>query len=224
MTRDEKICLPDTQLHGAANRWSAAALRALPLPSADQHRAFVEHVRDAHSWYKHLPLDGGGRFVVFLAPDAGLNYPTEHPSLPCGNTLEGYREAFGHLAYAWSVHGESFHCDARGGALLPPTLAQACGFVLYPYVSDEFYWCVHEEAVARLKAGAAHPDRAMVCAWHDAEQALERAECGAAEVSEQMRLTQEVDRLGGLLRIGQVVRIEQALHCLYRWHGEGDCR
>ncbi|NHZ35541.1 hypothetical protein [Massilia rubra] len=224
MTTENQACPPEPHLPHAADPWCAAALRALPLPSADQHCAFVEHVRNAHSWYKHLPLQEGGRFVVFLAPDAGLNYPTQHPLLPRGNTLEGYREAFGYLAYAWSVSGEPVQRDARGAVLLPPTFAHECRFVLYPYVSEDFYWSVHEAAVARLKAGAEHPDRARVCAWHDAEQALERAESGAAEVSAQMRLRQEVNRLAGALQIEQVMRIEQALHSLYRWHGREDGR
>ncbi|NHZ66640.1 hypothetical protein [Massilia genomosp. 1] len=74
MTTENATCPPEPHLPHAADPWCAQTLRALPLPSADQHCAFVEHVRDAHSWYKHLPLQEGGRFVVFLAPDAGLNY------------------------------------------------------------------------------------------------------------------------------------------------------
>lgn len=52
---------------------SDAEIRALPLPSDEQCRAFVAHLRDAHSWHKHLPLLNGGIFVVFMAPDAGVN-------------------------------------------------------------------------------------------------------------------------------------------------------
>jgi hypothetical protein len=67
--------------------FSEAEIRALPLPSREQHQAFVEHLRDVHSWYKHLPLLTGGKFVVFLAPDAGEGYPSQHPHLCYGNTL-----------------------------------------------------------------------------------------------------------------------------------------
>jgi hypothetical protein len=35
-------------------------LRSLPRPTEEQYRAFAEHVADAHSWYKHLPLLTGG--------------------------------------------------------------------------------------------------------------------------------------------------------------------
>jgi hypothetical protein len=83
--------------------FSEAEIRALPLPSREQHQAFVEHLRDVHSWYKHLPLLTGGKFVVFLAPDAGEGYPSQHPHLCYGNTIEGYRRAFGYLDYIWSV-------------------------------------------------------------------------------------------------------------------------
>src|SRR5262249_50726775 len=45
-------------------------LRLRPTP--EQYRAFGEYLCEAHSWYKHLPLEGGRRFVVFVAPDAGI--------------------------------------------------------------------------------------------------------------------------------------------------------
>src|SRR5436190_24183739 len=41
-------------------------------PTVEQYRAFAEYLTGAHSWYKHLPLKGGARFVVFVAPDAGM--------------------------------------------------------------------------------------------------------------------------------------------------------
>jgi len=33
--------------------------------------AFAEYVAGAHSWYKHLPLVGGGNFIFYLHPYAG---------------------------------------------------------------------------------------------------------------------------------------------------------
>jgi hypothetical protein len=45
-------------------------LRLRPTP--EQYRAFGDYLCKAHSWYKHLPLLGGRRFVVFIAPDAGI--------------------------------------------------------------------------------------------------------------------------------------------------------
>lgn len=221
---DERENSPALDVHAsrAANQWSAATLRALPLPSLEQHRAFVQHVRNAHSWYKHLPLLEGGQFAVFLAPDAGQEYPTRHPLLPLGNTQQGYRDAFGYLSYAWSVDGGPFYRDGGGRDWRAPAFEDDWRFVLYPYVSDEFYWSVHEDAVARLRAGAAHPDRERVLAWYEAEQALARAEGGDADVPSQMRLSHEAGLLAAPLRIGQVQRIEQALQRLYRWHAQGD--
>jgi hypothetical protein len=40
-------------------------------PTAGQYRSFGDYLCEAHSWYKHLPLLGGRRFVVCVAPGAG---------------------------------------------------------------------------------------------------------------------------------------------------------
>jgi hypothetical protein len=56
----------------------------IPHPTDDQYKAFVVHLTDVHSWYKHLPLMEGGEFIVFLDIDAGKNYPSLHPKLPLG--------------------------------------------------------------------------------------------------------------------------------------------
>jgi hypothetical protein len=53
-------------------------------------------------------------------------------------------------------------CDAHSWYKHLP-LMERCQFVLYPYVSRTFaeavIWSVHEEALADLRAGAAHPAR-----------------------------------------------------------------
>ena len=41
-------------------------------PTPEQYREFGDYLCEAHSWYKHLPLMTGRRFVVFVAPDAGI--------------------------------------------------------------------------------------------------------------------------------------------------------
>jgi hypothetical protein len=200
--------------------FSEAEIRALPLPSREQHQAFVEHLRDVHSWYKHLPLLTGGKFIVFLAPDAGEGYPSQHPHLRYGNTVEGYRRAFGYLDYMWSVEGSSFDRDVHGGVfepekvVLPSNLIEQCEFTLYPYVSNEQYWCVHEDAIDSLRAGTVHPARTQILEWKAAAEAMDRE----AEVSEQMRLEQEECIIYASLQIQEVARIEQYLNRLYQWH------
>src|SRR5690242_4219022 len=73
---------------------------SLAWPTSGQIDAFVEHVCDAHSWYKHLPLREGGEFAFFLARDAGEGYPPESPRLHhTWGTSEEYRRRFGFLDY-----------------------------------------------------------------------------------------------------------------------------
>lgn len=96
-------------------------------PTPDQDRAFGEYLGHAHSWYKHLPLPDGRRFVVFVAADAGIGrlvavrhgsrpetatgdslvtppegpeFTDEHPRLHYGwKTTKEYRTRFGYLDY-----------------------------------------------------------------------------------------------------------------------------
>jgi hypothetical protein len=161
-------------------------------PTPDQYRAFGEYLCDAHSWYKHLPLLEGRRFVVFIAADAGygrlvavmhgsspetatgfsLVTPPEgseftdaHPRLHYGwKTTKEYRERFGHLDYScWPTGDRAYGRDAGPAVRLPDELVERCQFVMYPYVSRTFaeavIWSVHAEALAELRAGAAHPAR-----------------------------------------------------------------
>lgn len=154
---------------------TAAMVRSLPVPADSQWNAFAAHLAAAHSWYKHLPLFGGGEFVVFLAPDAGQNYPLEHPKLPTENTREGYLRAFGHLDY---IYRESpsypFSRDALRTPRLDDELLAIGRFNLYPFVSDEFYWSVHEDDVARIRNGAVHPYAAAILDAYDAEQQMDQ--------------------------------------------------
>jgi hypothetical protein len=46
-------------------------VRSLPRPTARQTAVFASYVADAHSWYKHLPVDKTVPFHFFLDPNAG---------------------------------------------------------------------------------------------------------------------------------------------------------
>jgi hypothetical protein len=117
----------------------------LPRPTDDRYREFAKHVSEAHSWYKHLPLLTGGRFVVFLAPDSGIRglvarlegtgyqlmTPPEGPMFTEANprlhyswkTSEEYRRRFGYLDYANRKHdGGIFGRDVGGPINLPPEI------------------------------------------------------------------------------------------------------
>jgi hypothetical protein len=190
-------------------------IRALPLPSIEQHRAFVEHLGDVHSWYKHLPLLTGGEFVVFLAPDAGEGYPSQHPRLQYGNTIAGYRRAFGYLDYMWSIDRSAFDRDGGHSVILPPEVLKQCCFVLYPYVSREFYWCVHEDAIASLRAGTPHPERMRILEWNAIAAAID----SEAESTRQIYLEQAETHIWEALHDREIDRIDRHLEQLYRWHG-----
>jgi hypothetical protein len=168
-------------------------LRALPRPTDEQYREFAEHIGEAHSWYKHLPLLTGGRFVVFLAPDAGIGRlvarldgtgyqlvtPPDGPEFTQANprlhyswrTTAEYRRRFGYLDYARRKQEDSrFGRDVGGEMDLPPAIWERCTLTLFPYVSgsdpgrDSVRWA-HQEAVERLRAGEAHPRREAVLEW-----------------------------------------------------------
>jgi hypothetical protein len=135
-------------------------------PTTEQYDAFREHICNAHSWYKHLPLMHGRRFVVFVAPDAGIGrlvarphggpekatghslvappegpeFTEEHPRLHYSwQTTKEYRGRFGYLDYmSRSSPDEGYGRDAGQPVSLPKQVEERCGFVLYPYVSCQF--------------------------------------------------------------------------------------
>jgi hypothetical protein len=136
-------------------------------PTLDQYLTFGEYLCEAHSWYKHLPLMGGRRFVVFVAPDAGIGrlvavmhgsspetatefslvtppegpeFTDAHPRLHYGwETTQEYRTRFGYLDYScWPAEDGSYARDVGPAVALPARLVEQCEFVLYPYVSWTF--------------------------------------------------------------------------------------
>ena len=136
-------------------------------PTPEQYREFADYLGEAHSWYKHLPLMGGRRFVVFVAPDAGLGrlaaalgcrspeatagytlfiplegpeFTDEHPRLHYGwKTTAEYRRRFGHLDYMHRPDPAGPYArDAGPPVRLPAEIEGRCGFDLYPYVSGTF--------------------------------------------------------------------------------------
>lgn len=101
--------------------------RRLPRPTAQQLRDFADYVAQAHSWYKHLPLDTPGLpFVFYLDPNAGCDLligrggtttyreRTDATHLFHYSSLltHVYRERFGYLEFAsstgrWILRGDS---------------------------------------------------------------------------------------------------------------------
>jgi hypothetical protein len=216
-------------------------------PTPGQYKAFCEHLCEAHSWYKHLPLLNGGRFVVFCARDAGIGClvaapvgvgsdngpeftlvtPPEGPEFTDNNprihhtwqTTKEYRRRFGYLDYLWGGPDEPRDRDAGPLPRLPPRLEERCSFVLYPYVSRLFNRSLyrrHDEAIDRLRAGAAHPAREELLELvqlRDAEQ--------AAQGAEQSLLSERFWEVIKALRAREVAKIRRALGELDDWllHG-----
>ncbi|MFZ4662631.1 MAG: hypothetical protein ACOYNY_36825 [Caldilineaceae bacterium] len=103
-------------------------MRQLPPPTAQQIAAFAEHVADAHSWYKHLPITPAQPFYFYLDPNAGratlhqangeavfvditdpkalVHYATKLTS--------DYRQRFGFWAYE-AAYGTSLYIQRQGG-------------------------------------------------------------------------------------------------------------
>jgi hypothetical protein len=212
-------------------------MRSLPEPTPDQQRRFVKHISNAHSWYKHLPLLTGGRFVVFLARDAGEDYPLCHPTLPYGNDTARYRRAFGHLDYMYAPDGKCFFRDMPT-VLLPENYIKEYSFVVYPYVKNTYYepsW-FHHEAIMQLRLGVYHPERERVLEWedvtlelfqayralseeeHDIVFAPDRAPAAyipSKELLKYLDLKQRSSALRKVLRHTEIAKLERAVRLLH---------
>jgi hypothetical protein len=238
-------------------RVSVSEVLSLPRPTDSQCDAFIAHLADVHSWYKHLPLLGGSEFIVFLDAQAGRGYPLEHPRLPTSrtpegnfkpNTIEAYRSAFGHLNYLWR-QSPLDSIDSDGGYLFETPiveyfLAELGRFTLYPYVSGEFYWSFHKNAVTAIHNGAYHPMAELILRAFTANSQLE---CIWGELSNTQReLTsvsddpslvsipipepvvryREIKRnyhnLMNELRTPEIEKIHNHVHGLIEWHTQSN--
>jgi hypothetical protein len=208
-------------------------------PTPEQYRAFCDHLCAAHSWYKHLPLLAGARFVVFVAADAGIGclvgvptgegpdhvphfalvtppegpeFTDEHPRIHhTWQTTRDYRRRFGYLDYMEGGGPEEPRARDAGPPLrLPPRLEERCSFRLYPYVSRHFLPSL---------------------SWRH-QEAIEQLRGGATHPAREavLDLARLVDaslyrrasEVAGALRAQEVEKIRRALAELDDWllHGE----
>jgi len=88
-----------------------------------------------HSWYKRLPIKGGGEFVFFIAPDAGTHTKGIRRLDVGWDDTDQYRRRFGHLDYLWRIARSGPFARDGGGRLtgLPAELLDEGAVVLYPY-------------------------------------------------------------------------------------------
>ena len=160
----------------------------IPFPNMEQIQRFKEHVINVHSWYKHLPLLEGGKFVVYLEADLDREYPTQHPKLPFGNTKEGYEKAFGHLCYMyfindfWYLPYNSKMVEGKRIEIEKPVFSdkhiEMCSFTLFPFCHQEFEvgYYKHKEAIEKIVAGYPHPESKLLLAWYKEYCRIEGAE------------------------------------------------
>jgi hypothetical protein len=149
--------------------------RSLPWPTEEQCEAFVTHVCDAHSWYKHLSLRNGGEFCFFLAKDAGAGYSEESPRPHYSwQTTEEYRSRFGFLDFT--------HPGGRDAApmlTLPHEIIKATRIFLHPYVCESgdpeaILWGIHAQDISLLmKQGASTQAEENALKWYTIERCLE---------------------------------------------------
>ena len=218
-------------------------------PTPEQYRAFCDHLCEAHSWYKHLLLLKGERFVVFVAADAGIgclvaapvgvgadNVPVftlvtppegpeftdKHPRIHhTWQTTKEYRRRFGHLDYMQGGGPDEPRARDAGPPLqLPQRLEERCSFVLYPYVSQRF---VHSLGWRHQEA----IEQLYAGATHPAREAvLELARLAealqAAQGAQRDLLSKRAREVSGALRAQEVEKIRRALAELDEWllHGE----
>ena len=151
-------------------------MRDLPQPTPDQQQAFVDYIKTAHSWYKHLPLLDGGTFIVFLSPKAGIGWEQIiSPQLPFGNSVERYCKSFGFLDYICMVGGNQFLSRTKT-VELPDRIYDRCTFKLYPYVYPEYnfnLFHIHKEAMTSLHKGAYNPAREQLLRWESVALEIE---------------------------------------------------
>jgi len=121
--------------------------RHLPSPTAAQIDAFVNHVCNAHSWYKHLSMNlPGVPFWFYVDPSAGLGIVQRPDGSPHTELLVGhqfhyssmptdeYRAKFGSLAAAYQRSSRIRRRDPDGTLHSPADDA----FALFDPVRQQF--------------------------------------------------------------------------------------
>lgn len=119
----------------------------IPIPSSEQIEQFKKHLLTIHSWYKHLSIELGNNFVIFLEPDLDRNYTTKQVMYPWNvNTKEQYLKAYGHLSYMWYDSNIWNQDGGKARTNIPSYLIDKWSVKLYPYCHEEF-----DEAISLLR-------------------------------------------------------------------------
>jgi hypothetical protein len=205
-------------------------VRDLPIPTKKQQENFVDHIMGAHSWYKHLDLLKGEKFVFFLASDVGGGYTPENPRMHYSwKTRDEYISKFGYLDYQWRKdEHEVFNRDFGGVIVeqdrgltlnnftrkyleLPDEIVNLSNVTLFPYVSndgiDAITWHIHEDSLTAIKDGIDHPQKELILKWYEKALICEYED----DTDEELCAT--------YLKLAntQRVKIEQSINTLISW-------
>jgi hypothetical protein len=208
-------------------------------PTPEQMAAFVEHVAQAHSWYKHLGVLPGRPFVVFVAPDsgtgnrvvraegdsfqivphpAGPEYTEAHPRIHHSwRTTAEYRRRFGFLDFASESPHHGWGRDAGPPLVVPPEVMARCRFVLHAYVSPSTLSLpLHRAALQRIAAGEPHPDGDLIREWLSVRGVWEAAPKGERSKA----LEEQLKTIDQTLVMREMAKIRAAVDTLVAWIDE----
>jgi hypothetical protein len=83
-------------------------IKQLPLPTAQQIADFAEHVSEAHSWYKHLPLTRAKPFYFYLDPNAGRGTVYSATGEPAFIDIVDEKDCFHYSTLLTSTYRQQF--------------------------------------------------------------------------------------------------------------------
>lgn len=145
-------------------------IRSITLPTEDQIKNFVTYITNAHSWYKHLPLQTGSSFVLFFEPDLDRKYPTNRQLFPhfCEDKTDYFKQ-FGHLSFMWLNDSEWQQDFGPCRKNIPTELKKVCSLTLFPYCHYDF-----ENAISlfkldfqKMQQGYFYPHSDLLLKWRE---------------------------------------------------------
>ncbi|MGD1840562.1 MAG: hypothetical protein ACFB0B_06645 [Thermonemataceae bacterium] len=155
------------------------AIKRIAIPSDAQCKNFAEDLCGFHSWYKHLNLYKGNKFVLFLNPTLQSGFDEGNPRMHEGwKTTSEYKAKYGCLDFKWYDNAEDFKQRKQAviddtSLVLPEIFFRQSSLTLYPFVSTDFNalesigYHIHEEDLKKISLAKDYPHRALVLQWAD---------------------------------------------------------
>lgn len=161
------------------------AIKNLALPSPSQSKQFAADFGAFHSWYKHLNLYRGNKFLFFLNPAVAAGFSEENPRMHYGwKTTAEYRSKYGYLDFKYYDQDADF--EQRNNRLiegtsleLPEMLYQQNAVTLYPFVALDFNaiesigYADANENLKKIEAAIDYPQKKLVLQWSDLHRKLD---------------------------------------------------